>query len=183
VTLKLVALIVPLGLDSFAVAAALGMSGVKGRPALRVSALFGAFEATMPLIGFAVGYPIGHAIGAAGDYFAAAVLLALGVTMLRSRPDEHEPTDPLAYVRGVRGLLLGLSVSIDELGIGFTLGLLRGPVLLVAALVGVQAVIFSQLGLRLGARAGEHVREGAERLAGVVLIALAFSVLLERLLA
>jgi putative Mn2+ efflux pump MntP len=54
--------------------------------------------------------------------------------------------------------------------------------LLVAVLVGVQAVVFSQIGLRLGARLGEHVQEGAERLAGVVLILLALGLLLERLL-
>jgi manganese efflux pump family protein len=183
VTLKLLALIVPLGLDSFAVAAALGMSGVSGRAGVRVSALFGLFEAVMPLVGFAVGYPVGHAIGTAGDYFAIAVLLALGVSMAREPADEQARADPLVHLRGFRALLLGLSISVDELVIGFTLGLLRGPVLLVAVLVGVQAIVFSQIGLRLGARLGEHVREGAERLAGAVLIALALGLLVERLLA
>jgi putative Mn2+ efflux pump MntP len=136
----------------------------------------------MPLIGFAIGAPVGNAIGTAGDYVAIAVLLGLGVSMARVQPGEREPTDPLEQLRGTRAILLGLSISIDELVIGFTLGLLRGPVLLVAVLVGVQAVVFSQIGLRLGARLGKHVREGAERLAGVVLILLALGLLLERLL-
>jgi putative Mn2+ efflux pump MntP len=183
VTLKLVALIIPLGLDSFAVAAALGIGGVRGRQGLRLCALFGVFEAVMPLVGFAIGYPVGHAVGTAGDYVATAVLLGLGISMARSSRNDQEPKDPRDLLRGGRALLLGLSISLDELVIGFTLGLLRGPVLLVAILVGVQAVVFSQIGLRLGARLGEHVREGAERLAGLVLIALALGLLAERLLA
>jgi len=42
--LKLVGLVLPLGLDTFAVAAALGIAGLKGRDRLRVSLLFTAFE-------------------------------------------------------------------------------------------------------------------------------------------
>jgi putative Mn2+ efflux pump MntP len=181
VTLKLIALIVPLGLDSFAVAAALGIGGVKGRQGLRVSALFGAFEAVMPLIGFALGAPVGNAIGSTGDYIATAVLVGLGITMALPQRGARERADRPLELGGVRGLLLGLSISIDELVIGFTLGLLRGPVLLVALLVGAQAVVFSQIGLRLGARLGEHVREDAERLAGIVLILLGLALLAQRL--
>lgn len=69
-------------------------------------------------------------------------------------------------------VVLGLSVSLDELAVGFTLGLLRLPTLLVVVPIGVQAFVLSQLGLRLGARVGSDVREGAERLAGLGLIAL-----------
>ena len=62
---RLIALVLPLGLDTFAVAAALGALGVQQR--LTVSALFTAFEAGMPLIGLALGAPLGHAIGGAAD--------------------------------------------------------------------------------------------------------------------
>lgn len=64
--------------------------------------------------------------------------------------------------------MLGVSISLDELAIGFTLGLLHLPALLVIALIGAQALILSQLGLRLGARvgAGLRARRGAARWAG-----------------
>lgn len=52
---KLVALVLPLGLDTFAVAAALGMIGVSSARWLRISLLFTAFEGGMPLIGLALG--------------------------------------------------------------------------------------------------------------------------------
>jgi len=63
VTAKLLALILPLGLDTFAVAAALGMVGVPPQRRLRISVLFTAFEAGMPLIGLALGAPLGRALG------------------------------------------------------------------------------------------------------------------------
>jgi len=87
----------------------------------------------------------------------------------------------LARSRGLAALALGVSISLDELAIGFTLGLLRLPVALVVLLIGVQTVAVVQLGLRIGAQVGERVAEGAERLAGLALIGLGCVLLLERL--
>lgn len=55
--LKLVALVIPLGLDTFAISSALGIAGINAKDRLRVSLLFMAFEAGMPLIGLALGEP------------------------------------------------------------------------------------------------------------------------------
>jgi len=89
----------------------------------------------------------------------------------------------LARTRGLAAIGLGISISIDELAIGFTLGLLRFSVLLVIALIGLQTLIVTQAGLRLGSRIGEAVRERAEQLAGIVLAALGLVLLGERLFA
>ncbi len=53
---RLLAFVLPLGVDSFAVAAALGAAGVT-RPTerLRASVIFVVFEAGTPLIGLALG--------------------------------------------------------------------------------------------------------------------------------
>jgi Putative manganese efflux pump len=85
-------------------------------------------------------------------------------------------------VRGWAAPVLGLTVSLDELAIGFTLGLWGLPIGAVVALIGVQALIFSQVGLRLGSRLSDRVRESAERLAGLVLVGLGLVALLEALL-
>jgi putative Mn2+ efflux pump MntP len=76
----------------------------------------------------------------------------------------------------------GVSISIDELAIGFTLGLLRISAVLVIALIAVQTLVVTQLGLRLGGRLSEQVREGAERLAGLALATLGLVLLAEKLL-
>jgi putative Mn2+ efflux pump MntP len=183
VVAKLIALIFPLGLDTFAVAAALGTTGVSPARRLRISLLFTAFEAGMPLIGLALGAPLGHAIGATADYIAIGVLLAFGLYMLLSpESDEQARLDRLTQTHGAGALLLGISISLDELAIGFTLGLLRLPAGLVIVLIALQAFILTQLGLRLGDRLSERLREGAERLAGLALAALGLVLLGEKLL-
>jgi putative Mn2+ efflux pump MntP len=172
--LTLVGLIVPLGLDTFAVAAALGMAGLPQRQRLRVTLLFTAFEMGMPLVGLVVGRLVGGVIGDIADYLAIAILIGLGAFMLwpwrQEKPDANAQL--LARTRGLTALALGVSISLDELAIGFTLGLLKLPIALVIVLIGLQTFVATQLGLRLGARVGERVREGAERLAGLALVLL-----------
>src|SRR5260370_41983197 len=103
--LKLIALVVPLGLDTFAVAAALGMSGLTPKDRLRVTALFTAFEMGMPVVGFLLGAVAGNVAGTAADYVAIAILIALGVFMLWPRgrgTDEAERSVVRAVRAGVR---------------------------------------------------------------------------------
>jgi manganese efflux pump family protein len=183
VVAKLIALVLPLGLDTFAVAAALGMIGTTPATRVRVSVLFTAFEAGMPLIGLALGAPLGHAIGAAADYVAIGVLLAFGLyTLVASEERDERRLAGLAEARGTGALLLGLSISLDELAIGFTLGLLRLSAILVIGLIALQTFVVTQLGLGLGDRLSERLREAAERLAGLALTGLGLVLLAEKAL-
>jgi len=180
--LKLAAFVLPLGLDSFAVAAALGAVGLAVRDRWRISVLFVIFEAGMPLIGLAAGAPLARAVGGVADYLAAAAVIGLGGWMLLGSDDEEESTARrLAATRGAGVIGLGISISLDELAIGFSLGLVRLPVVAVVIAIGVQAFVAAQVGLHLGARIGERLREGAGRLAGLALIALGIFLVAERL--
>ena len=184
--LTLIALVVPLGLDTFAIAAALGMSGLTRQDRIRVTVLFTGFEMGMPVVGIVLGAVAGNLVGKAADYLAIVILIGLGVFMFwQRRDDRDEPArlGLLARTRGLAAIGLGISISLDELAIGFTLGLLRFPVVLVIALIGIQTLIVTQAGLRLGSRIGEAVRERAEQLAGVVLAVLGVVLLGQRLLA
>jgi hypothetical protein len=69
-----------------------------------------------------------------------------------------------------------------ELAIGFSVGLLRVSILLAAIIIGAQAFVAAQIGVRLGARLGEELRERAEQLAGVVLATLGVVFLAGRVL-
>jgi putative Mn2+ efflux pump MntP len=181
---KLIALVLPLGLDTFAIAAALGMAGLPVRQRVRVSLLFTAFEGAMPLVGLAFGAPLGRAIGAGADYLAIAVLVGFGLyTVLGNDEDETQGLASVLARGPVAALALGLSVSIDELAIGFTLGLLRVPVIAVIIAIAGQAFIVTQLGLRLGARLSDRARESTERLAGLALTVLGLTLLVEKLVA
>jgi putative Mn2+ efflux pump MntP len=181
--LKVIALVVPLGLDSFAICAALGMVGIDRRQRLRVSVLFPTFEAAAPLIGLALGRPLGTAIGDAADYLAIATLVAFGLfTLVRGEAREEERVGQLAMTHGLAVVGLGLGIALDELAIGFTIGLLGLPLVPVLILIAAQAVVFSQAGLLLGSRISERVREDAERLASLALLAIGLALLLEKLL-
>src|SRR6202162_2699334 len=106
--------VVPLGLDTFAVAAALGMAGLKASDRTRVSLIFTAFEAGMPLVGFFARNLAGRAVGNAADYLAIAILIGLGLFMLRPQNDEDaKQLSLLARTRGLAVLGLGVSISID----------------------------------------------------------------------
>ena len=180
---KLLALVLPLGLDTFAVAAALGAVGIGREQQRRVTLLFAAFEGAMPLVGLVLGRPLGRLVGGAADYVAVGVLLIFAVYTLFGG-DEREEAHLAEFTdaHGMTLVVLGLSISLDELAIGFTLGLLGVPVGLVLISIVIQTVVVTQLGLRLGGRLSEERREAAERLAGATLAVLALVLLAEKLL-
>jgi len=182
-TLKLIAFILPLGLDTFGVALALGIAGLPERHRTRIALLFAAFEAGMPLIGVALGVPLGHAIGSAAEYIACALLVALGLYMLLANEHEDEGARLLSMTRrgSLGAIALGVSISLDELAIGLSAGLLGLPLLPMVTAIGVQAFVVTQIGIGLGSRVGERWRESAERVAGIALIALGLTLLVLRL--
>jgi putative Mn2+ efflux pump MntP len=125
----------------------------------------------MPLIGLALGAPLGHAIGRAADFIAAGLVAGLGVYVLVAKEDDERligltQRGPLAAVA------LGVSISLDELAIGFSAGLLRLPVVPMVVAIAVQAFGVTQVGVRLGGRVGGRWREASEWTAGIALIAL-----------
>jgi manganese efflux pump family protein len=183
---KLLAFVLPLGLDSFAVAAAIGATGPVGwRARVRISVIFMIFEAGMPLIGLAAGSGLARVIGAAADYVAAAAVIALGGWMLVSARDNDDDAgaERLAAASGLAIIALGLSISLDELAIGFSLGLARLPAAPVIIAIAIQAIVASQLGLALGRVISERFRQHAEQVAGLALIALGGYLIAERAIA
>ena len=158
------------------------MRGLPSRERRRVSLLMSSFEMAMPVVGLLLGHALGHLIGGAADYVAIAVLALLGAWMLlHEEVDEGERVGQLASGHGLVLLALGLSISLDELAIGFTVGLLHLSLWLAVVLIGTQAFLFAQLGLRLGGHLNETLRERAEQLAGLALLALAVLLAVEKL--
>jgi putative Mn2+ efflux pump MntP len=177
-------LLLPLGLDTFALAAALGMAGLERRDRLRVTLVFTTFEAGMPIAGMLVGRAAGVLIGAWAGYGGIAFLFLAGLLLLRPGRKESDETGRLRLLSHARGLAildLGLSISVDELTVGLSAGLLGLSILLTVLWVGIQAYVATQIGLRLGGRLREEVRERAEWVAGVALIVVAVALLALRL--
>jgi putative Mn2+ efflux pump MntP len=75
----IIALVLPLALDTFVLSTAVGVAGISRHERMRVSFVLSGFEAGMPLLGFLVGVSLGTVIGRFADYPAAIVLAATGV--------------------------------------------------------------------------------------------------------
>jgi manganese efflux pump family protein len=182
--LKLLAFVLPLGLDSFAVAAAIGASqATTVAQRLRISLIFVVFEGGMPLIGLALGAVLARGIGQVAEYVAGAAVVAIGAWMLLASDEEEEKkkASRLTASHGLALIGLGISISLDELAIGVTIGLARLPVTAVIVAIALQAFVAAQLGLAVGARIGERWRDRAERIAGIALILLGAYLIIEQL--
>jgi putative Mn2+ efflux pump MntP len=178
-------LLLPLALDTLALAAALGVAGLEQRDRLRVSLVFTAFEAGMPILGIALGRLIGGVLGTYAGYAGILFLFAAGLILLRpGRDDDDEPKRLrlLAHARGLAIIDLGLSISTDELTIGLSAGLLGLSIAVTVTWIAVQAFVAAQVGLRFGARVGEALRERSEQVAGIALILVALVLLALRAL-
>ena len=120
----------------------------------------------MPLIGLTLGSSLARVIGDVADYLAAAAVIGVGAWMLtHGDGDDEQAAGRILATHGTAIVALGVSISLDELAIGFSLGLARLPLVPVIIAIGVQALIAAQLGLSLGARISEQLRERAEQVA------------------
>jgi putative Mn2+ efflux pump MntP len=167
------AFVVPLCLDTFAVSAALGAGGLSRRQRVQVSLLFPAAEVAMPLVGVLLGREAARALSDAADYVAAALLVVLAIFLLMEGTAEAERAARLRRAGGWAIVPLALVLALDELALGFAMGLLRLTLAAVVIIIAVQAVVASQLGLRLGERVSGRMRESADRVAGVALLGIA----------
>src|SRR6185312_9591806 len=178
--------VLPLSIDTFAIAAAAGTSRPSGSTRWRISAVFVFFEGGMPLAGLALGASIGHTVGNVADYLSGGLLVLLGgyLGWADNDDDEVAKAGRLTSARGLALVGLALSTSLDELAIGFGLGLgadVTKPTTIVALIV-IQTLVVSQLGLSLGVRINERRRECIERFAGPMLIVLGVYLLGETLI-
>jgi manganese efflux pump family protein len=178
-------LLLPLALDTFALAAALGIAGLEPKDRLRVALVFTIFEAGMPIAGILVGRAVGNFIGEWAGYAGIVFLLIAGFLLLRPGKDEDEEERRLrllAHARGLAILDLGLSISVDELTVGLSAGLFGLSIAVTVVWITVQAFLAAQLGLRFGACIGEELRERSEQVAGAALIVVALVLLALRVL-
>jgi len=145
-------------------------------PLADVGLLAGGVVATVAELGWfkemAAGRGLARAVGPAADYLAAAAVVGVGIWMLTRRAEDEETASRIAGVSGLALVALGLSISMDEFAIGFSLGLVKLPIVPVIAAIAVLAFAVSQLGLALGSLVSARLRGHAEQAAGVALIAL-----------
>ena len=169
----LMVLAVALGTDAFSMCLGIGMTRVVRRQIIIVTVTVLAFHIAMPLIGWYIGELVGSMLGQAAAIAGALLLIYLGFRMIKSywRPDDQDQFKIL-LLNSWGLLVLGASVSMDALSVGFTLGTRQVDLLLTALVIGVVAGVMTLAGLLLGRFVGRRTGEKAVLLGGVILVAI-----------
>jgi len=185
--LLLLLYILPLGLDTLGVSISLGMKSYSIETTatreqkravplwLRSALLFSLAETTMPVVGLIIGYAASLVVSDIMHYVGSLLLIGLGLWELleegreyirkrKQRDTKSLPhTTPIYSTQTKRfqwgqQLLLALSISLDELAVGFALGSITvgsasgktvSPLLL-CLLIGLQGFLMTLIGLSLG---------------------------------
>lgn len=174
--------IVAIGLSMDAVAVSickgLTINHVQWRNALKLGLSFGLCQGLMTLIGFAVGSQFSDLIGAIDHWVAFGVLSLLGINMLRSafnqQEDCHETKLDCKQV-----LLLSLATSIDALSVGVSFAFLEIEILSAILLIAGATMLLSTFAFKGGQLFGRRLKNKAELLGGVILLAIAIQILYE----
>jgi putative Mn2+ efflux pump MntP len=174
-------------MDAVAVAISSGMTrGAKAawRDAFAMAAVFGAFQALMPALGYAGGAYFKSAIEAWDHWVAFALLAGVGGHMIweatvgQKEEEAVAKANPFAWRRL---LVLGVATSLDAAAVGLTLALIDMPLLASIAIIGAVTFALCVPAVRLGSRLGERVAHRAELVGGVVLILIGTKILVEHL--
>lgn len=162
---RVFAFVFPLGLDTLAIAVALGLRGFRPwRPAL----LFTVFETIMPIFGIVLAREIGARFETAAVVTGGIVLIAVGFHAIWEAVEgEEEEAERVSFTSWKTTLAAGLAISTDELAAGFPLGISRLPIGLVLLVIAAQTFVMTTFGVIVGNRVGSGVAHGVSRYAGI----------------
>jgi manganese efflux pump family protein len=167
---KILGIALAVGLDVLAVSIAVGVMRMPWRGRLRLGVAFSVAEVAMQLLGYAIGTGAGRIAGVVAIYAGFAILATVGVYIFR----ESAVVEPTFKADSGWGLVAAsASISLDSFGIGVSLPGVPLPLVPLLATVAVSTVLFTTVGLAFGERLGHRYKQLAQRLAGLVLIALA----------
>lgn len=175
--LELVLLGLVVGSNNFATSLALGSLGQAHRR-WRILLVFAVFEFTIPLVGLALGRRASVYLADQVDWLAPVLIAGLGLWTLFEATRNAQDEDRLARWLSSWGGLIMLSagLSLDNLVVGFSLGLGGVPILVTAAVIMVCSVGFAWTGLRLGASGRRDFEAPAEAVSGLLLLGIAWMI-------
>jgi putative Mn2+ efflux pump MntP len=176
---------VGLAMDAFAVSIVSGSIYKKLdiRHALRMAFFFGAFQAIMPLIGYAAGQTVAGRIEMWDHWIAFCILSVVGGKMVyeafKFEQVENSSKDPsnLAVL-----LVLSIATSIDALAVGITLSLITGYIYRAVATIGLVTFVISYIGYIIGKRMGHFFENKIEIIGGLILIGIGLKILISHLI-
>ena len=179
---ELFAIAVGLSMDAFAVSVCKGLSmpRMRWKHAFIIALWFGAFQALMPAIGYALGYQFRTVITRYDHWIAFILLGIIGFNMVReSFHQEEECLDCSIAPKNM--FLLAVATSIDALAVGVTFAFLQVHIVAAVCFIGIGTFVCSCIGVRIGNLFGARFKSKAELAGGLILIAMGFKILIEHL--
>lgn len=172
--MKLLLIGLVIGANNLAASIALGAAGQAARWP-RILLAFGVFEFCVPLTGIAVGREVASRLADYTGWLGGALLALLGTWIIIAGLVNGFDLGTLARrsMSWVGILLLAATLSIDNVVIGFSLGLRGYSPLELALTIATCSVVFSAVGLRIGDEGRRHFETIAEVSAGILLLGLA----------
>lgn len=168
--LKVLVVALALALDVFAVSVGVGVRGVPRATKIRIGIAFACAEIVMNVVGAGLGLIAGKLIGGVAGYIGFAALAGLGIYMIRESRSGMSEGAKLDLSQGFGLLLAALSISLDSLGIGFSILYIGVPLPESLAVIGIVSVCATTLGLSIGQRIGARAEENAAFLGGLLLL-------------
>lgn len=164
---------VVIGANNFSAALSLGALGQVSRRA-RIVCVFGGFEFFVPLIGATMGQALAVTLAGVARWISAALLFAVGaLTIAAAVRQRHKEERVARLVTSWKGLVvLASGLSVDNLAVGFGLGLGRVDPVALASTIAVSSMAFTWLGIGLGNDMRRHWERRSEFAAGGLLICL-----------
>jgi putative Mn2+ efflux pump MntP len=189
--LTIILVAVVLGLDAFSLSLGLGLQGRSRGYGVKFSVMVGLFHIIMPLIGLSLGLAAGKFLGVWASRLGAVILAYIAVDFIikgyrQARPHSYTFKEGKSIIAKQNDsyrenwgnmLLLGTSVSIDALTVGFSLGTFKMPVFITVIIMGMVAAIMTLLGFVGGRMFSRLVGSYAQMAGGIVLAALAVKLL------
>ena len=173
-----------LAMDSFAVsisAAATGMINNR-RAVFRIAFHFGLFQAMLPVLGWFFGVYLEPLTGNLSHFIAVALLMIIGIRMVREGLSEDGKRFTRDPSRGSRMVLLSLATSIDAFAIGFSMALLRVDIWYPVLIIGTVTCVVSVAGILLGRKLREYFGRQMGIIGGGILILIAIRIFIESIL-
>lgn len=160
-----------LSLDSFRVSLGLGALKLRAARQAQIVLAFGLCDGLAPLVGLLIGQSIVTHIGPWVEHLGPLLLCAYGVYVIyvARRNEEKEA------LKEDHWMVLGLplSLSLDNLVAGASLGMIGFPIVISVTVIGSMSALMSLAGLLVGRKVIKHPALKSELLGGVALVLIA----------
>ncbi|MHA6485211.1 manganese efflux pump MntP [Paenibacillus sp. strain BS8-2] len=157
-----------LGLDALIISSSLGLRKKSGNK-MQIALVFALAESLMPIAGMIIGAALGHYFDGVISAIGALMLIGVAVYFVWFDRDEDADRASEQPLVGWALITVAIGISLDELAVGFSAGLMQLPIVFTIMMIAIQSFVFTWIGLTFGAKLKRYLGEWAEKGSGLVL--------------